>query len=251
MFACRVDAKMGLRMDIRTSSFRWGLEHLGNQNKTWLELHGILSGITQREIEQSKLSSFEAWADGSSRKSPPVGGQQVLNSLIESALSTHGWETQVYVLGDVFDESKNRRTKLNYWSMDFKKGDIGVEVSFNNSGVLAQNILRLSVMSETKTRSKDELIRVGVLVTATNRLKSWSGMDSTVLTYESANKVMPLINFNIPTPLVLVGLDASDGTPWVQNGLFDHKKLPPFSSLSPAKQSDWLYQIEEFRDVIS
>jgi hypothetical protein len=239
-------------VDLVLNSFRWGLEHIGDGNEVWAELRSILGGITQNQIERAKLSAFEKWATGETEKSPPVGGQSILNQIIDSALEEKEWETQIYVLGDVYDETTGRKAKLNYWSMDFKKDDIGVEVSFNNAGVLAQNILRLSVMSETTTRPKEELIRVGILVTATNRLKKWSGMDGTVLTFESASKVMPLVNFNIPTPLVLVGLDAAEGgLAWEQNGFFDHKKLSKFGSLSASKQSEWLYQIQDFRDSLS
>ena len=237
-------------MELLTRSFRWGLEHLGESNPVWVELQAVLESITQEQIESMKLEYFEEWATGLSRKTPPVGGQSVVNELIDSRLRAAGWETQLYVLGDVFDETKQRPTKLNYWSMDFKKNDIGVEVSFNNAGVLAQNILRLSVMSETLTRPREELIRVGVLVTATERLKNWSGMDGTVLTFESVNKVLPLVNFNIPTPIVVVGLDASDGAEWQQRGFFEHKKLGKFSDLSADDQSTWLNRIEEFRKLL-
>lgn len=238
-------------MELRTHSFRWGLEHLGEVNPIWEELQHLLTSIKQETVERRKLNYFQDWITGTSRKSPPVGGQSILNELIDEMLSRAGWETQLYVLGEVFDESNGRSRKLNYWSMDFKKKDIGVEVSFNNAGVLAQNILRLSVMSETVTRPRNELIRLGVLVTATQRLKEWAGMDGTVLTFESANKVLPLVTFNIPTPIVVLGLDAADGEAWEQRGFFEHKKLPAFSSLNPSQQSQWLYQIDEFTQLLA
>ena len=237
-------------MELRTESFRWGLEHLGESNPIWEELQQHLGSITQAQVERLKLQYFQDWMNGSSKKSPPVGGQSILNELIDEKLGNSGWETQLYVLGDVFDESHGRNRKLNYWSMDFKKQDIGVEVSFNNAGVLAQNILRLSVMSETVTRPKSELIRLGILVTATQRLKEWAGMDGTVLTFESVNKVFPLVTFNIPTPIVVLGLDAADGDPWHQRGFFEHKKLPAFSQLNSSQQSQWLYQIDEFEKIL-
>jgi hypothetical protein len=237
-------------LDLQTQSFRWGVEHLGESNPIWEELQQLLGSITQEKVERLKLRYFQDWTGGSSRKSPPVGGQSILNELIDDMLGRAGWETQLYVLGEVFDESNGRNRKLNYWSMDFKKRDIGVEVSFNNAGVLAQNILRLSVMSETVTRPRSELIRLGILVTATQRLKEWAGMDGTVLTFESVNKVLPLVTFNIPTPIVVLGLDAADGEAWAQRGFFEHKKLPAFSSLNPSQQSQWLYQIDEFVNLL-
>jgi hypothetical protein len=75
-------------------------------------------------------------------------------------------------------------------------------------------------------------------------------MDGTVLTFESVNKVLPLVTFNIPTPIVVLGLDAADGEAWAQRGFFEHKKLPAFSSLNPSQQSQWLYQIDEFVNLL-
>ena len=75
-------------------------------------------------------------------------------------------------------------------------------------------------------------------------------MDGTVLTFESVNKVFPLVTFNIPTPIVVLGLDAADGDPWHQRGFFEHKKLPAFSQLNSSQQSQWLYQIDEFEKIL-
>ena len=95
-------------------------------------------------------------------------------------------------------------------------------------------------MSESRTRQKEEMIRLGILVTATADLKKWSNMDSTCVTFETVQRVFPAMNFNIPTPIVLVGLNNSDkGEIWEESELFGHQKLEPFEKLSNSDKSKW------------
>jgi hypothetical protein len=218
-------------MDIKVASFRWGLEHLGQDNEEWVKVQEALKNFTRADIEESKLVDLLEWREGF-KKSPRVGGQPLINTLIDEKFKALGWEAQIHVLPVEFRDA--------YWTMDFRKNDIGIEVSFNNAGALAQNLLRLSVMSESNFRAKEDQIRLGILITATEKLKKWSNMDSSVITYESVNRIMPLINLNIPTPIVLVGIDAAnDGIDWEESKLFGHKTLSPFKSLSEAEQIKW------------
>ena len=95
------------------------------------------------------------------------------------------------------------------------------------------------------------MIRVGILITATENLKQWSNMDSTVLTFESTKRVFPAMNFNIPTPILLIGLESkeNDGANWDKSPLFPTKKelkekfgineLLPFVKLSPTEKNYW------------
>lgn len=242
-------------MDIVTESFRWGLEHIGDDNPHWVELQTVLRSVTRDDVLAAKRADVMEWRHAVKKSngrwthgSPAVGGQKILNRLIDARLASLGWRRQISVLeASLVEElsadgtTKKRKKAGAYWTMDFKKDDIGVEVSFNNAGVLSQNILRLSVLSENSGRPRSECIRVGVLVTATNAMKKWSHMDSTVLTFETVSRVMPHINFNIPTPLVLVGVNSSeDGEAWADTqGFFGHKKLKPYQSLTAAEQTKW------------
>lgn len=244
---------MGGNMDIETESFRWGLEHLSPTDSAWVELQEVLHSINREEIVREKHCSFDEWRRGSIR-TPRVGGQDLINGLIKARLVELNWESQIFVLDlpkteinqletETFgpkEKKKSETKKVSYWTMDFKKGDIGVEVSFNNAGVLAQNLLRLSVMSESYLKKKEEKIRLGILITAQENLKKWSNMDSTVLTFETVKRVFPLINFNIPTPIVLVGLSSSTGGEvWEASQYFGHKSLDPYDKLSDVEREIW------------
>lgn len=245
-------------LDFATSSFRWGLEHLSESEPAWLEVKEILRSITREKINAKKRESFLQWREGK-RKSPAVGGQEIINKLIDDEFVRFGWESQVYVLDITKQEISNLAVeesvsskvsnsesdeesseKIAYWTMDFKKDYIGIEVSFNNAGVLAQNLLRLSVMSESHLKTKEERIRLGILITATDSLKRWSNMDDTVLTFEAVNRIFPLINFNIPTPIVVIGLNnSSEGQEWSETNYFGHKKLSRYSDLDSVQRAKW------------
>ena len=249
-------------MDFDTDSFRWGQEHLSDADPIWLELQSTIQSISRIDVIQQKRTSFIRWRSGEI-KSPRVGGQDILNNIIKERLLNLNWEDQIFVLditdsemkslGPDFDvpqeESSLSQTqkkkgagkrKVSYWTMDFKKGNIGVEVSFNNAGVLAQNLLRLSVMSESYLKPKEKKIRLGVLITASESLKRWSNMDDTVLTFETVKRVFPLINFNIPTPIVLIGLNnSSQGEVWRETQIFGHQKLTPYADLSDEEKLKW------------
>lgn len=248
-------------MDISKDSFRWGAEHWSEDDETWKELARVLEEITREDVLREKQASFYRWRMGKI-KSPRVGGQDLINNIIKEKLKKLNWESQIFVLDlkpeeiNVIGEqlqpadakiqkksqkkSKTTKKRLSYWTMDFKKGNIGVEVSFNNAGVLAQNLLRLSVMSESHLKLPEDKIRLGVLITATESLKKWSNMDSTVLTFETAKRVFPLINFNIPTPIVLIGLNNSTrGEIWNSSKMFGHKTLERYDDITNKEREIW------------
>jgi hypothetical protein len=127
--------------------------------------------------------------------------------------------------------------------MDFRKNRIGLEVSFNNAGVFAQNLLRLSVMSESKFLAPQEMIKLGALVVSMKSLKKWGKMDSTVITYDQVETILPHITFSIPTPIVILGItDSTDGLQWSPTRLFGNKKI---GSYNGPKKNFWDDLIEE------
>lgn len=241
-------------MKYQQSSFRWGREHFAENDPLWLEIHDSITLITRATVIAEKRRNFQEWREGGI-KAPAVGGQKILNLLIEKNLKSRNWETQVSVFESQLMETLEGITsnrKEAYWSIDFKKDLIGIEVSFNNAGALSQNLLRLSVLSESSSKA----IRLGVLITSCDSLKKWSCMDNTVLTFESVKRVFPLMNFNIPTPIVVIGLENQDdsGSTWEESPLFPTKeflksefgieKILPYAKISSAEKSYWDNVIE-------
>ena len=235
-------------MEIKKLSFRWGLEHAHPDEPAWLEIQSALSSISRRDVISKQLTHFEDWKQEKKNPStgkvvtPPVGGQSVLNSVIADKINAiGGWDDQIYVLNQ--SNQIAEKDRVPYWTMDFRKNRIGLEVSFNNAGVFAQNLLRLSVMSESKFLSPQEMIKLGVLVVSMKSLKKWGKMDSTVITFDQVETILPHITFSIPTPIVIIGIaDNDNGTDWSPTKLFGNKKI---GSYNGPKKNHWDELIQE------
>jgi hypothetical protein len=229
-------------METKKLSFRWGLEHAHPDEPAWIEIQKVLSSITRKDVITKQLSNFEDWKVEKKNPAtgkpvnPPVGGQSVLNSVIADKISNiDGWNQQIYVLNQ--SNQVAEKDRVPYWTMDFRKNRIGLEVSFNNAGVFAQNLLRLSVMSESKFLAPEEMIKLGVLVVSMKSLKKWGKMDSTVITFDQVETILPHITFSIPTPIVIIGLDdSSNGERWTPTKLFGNKKI---GSYNGSKKNMW------------
>lgn len=225
-------------MKIEPLSFRWGLEHVHPDEPAWLEIQEILNSITRKDVINKQLQNFEDWKNELKNPStgkivsPPVGGQSVMNAVIADKFAKKSlWEEQIYVLNQSNELAEKDR--VPYWTMDFRKNRIGVEISFNNAGVFAQNLLRLSVMSESIHLKESEMIKLGVLVVSNNSLKKWGKMDSTVITFEQVNTILPHITFSIPTPIIILGIDNrndENSEMWSETKLFGNKKIGNYST---------------------
>jgi len=218
-------------MEFDFLSFRWGLEHTHPDEQSWLDIQEVLKSITRKDIVTKQLQNFDNWRNGVKNPStgkvvqPAVGGQSVLNSVIADKFAKKsGWDDQIYVLNQ--SNKVSEKDRVPYWTMDFRKNKIGLEISFNNAGVFAQNLLRLSVMSESKFLDPSEMIKLGVLVVPKKSLKKWGKMDSTVITFDQVETILPHITFSIPTPIVIIGLEEkSENSVWEPTKLFGHKKI--------------------------
>ena len=122
-------------------SFRWGLEHTHPDEQSWLDIQDVIRSITRKDVIDKQLENFEAWKSGKKNPAtgkiiqPAVGGQSVLNSVIADKFAKKGgWDDQIYVLNQ--SNKIADKDRVPYWTMDFRKNKIGLEISFNNAGVL-------------------------------------------------------------------------------------------------------------------
>jgi hypothetical protein len=250
-------------MKIKELSFRHGIAHRHPDERAWVEIQEVLKSITRERIIREYISYYEYWSGKKQGKKlrPPVGGQTILNELIKSGFGSKvGWESQIPVLRRNVDSkvssdsTKMLTEKAPYWTMDFKNGLFGVESCFNNAGMFAQNLLRLSVMSESTFLQESDKIKLGFLIVPSMALKEWSQMDSTVITFEQVETILPYITFSIPTPLVIIGLFPEDeaGVAWQSTRLFGNKtddfgpkpRPEEFSKLTLPEKSAWEERIK-------
>jgi hypothetical protein len=99
--------------------------------------------------------------------------------------------------------------------IDFMKNHLGVEVVFNNESYLERILFRLNVGSEADGVIPEHEVVAGVIVVASERVKRWGKMDSTVATFEGARRSIDLVRHAFSVPLVLVGLFPDDDS-WPQ-----------------------------------
>ena len=124
-----------------------------------------------------------------------------MNALIENDLAGRGWQRQPRL----FDDPELRR-----WKMDFLRDRVGIEVSFNHAEAIAWQFTRLNIAGESERVKPGCRIDVGVVITATDSLKSWSRMDSAVGTFDASRAWLREMRPILPIPILLLGL-RTDG----------------------------------------
>ena len=193
-------------MEIDVASFRHGLELISHLPE-WAELQSVMRGITETDIIEIQTQELE---------SRPVGAQRALNVLFNNRLTgVLGWEGQVLVfpnagyaraLGAPAPDPPFPERKI-----DFMKNHLGVEVAFNNESYLERILFRLNVASESEFVIPESEVVAGVIEVASERLKRWGSMDTTVATFEGSQRSLSLVRNAFSIPLLLVGLFPDEG----------------------------------------
>lgn len=169
----------------------------------WHEFLALASTISLGQIEAVQQNELA----GAS-----VGAQRPTNLLFERLLtSANGWIKQapVYKPGLELPDRK----------IDFWKDFIGIEIAFNNDSYLERIVLRLNAGNTSDPQILEHEVAVGVVVVASQSLKSWGSMDPSVTTFEGASRTVRLMQPSFSVPLMLVGLFPESG-PAARSALF-------------------------------
>lgn len=221
-------------MNYRLYSYRHGLdilETVPEYQTLWSELTTVLDGISDQRIAEH----FGRHGEGRS-KSISIA----INHLIDEDLSAAGWLSQAKIFGqsDYGD---------NTWRLDFAKdvyivgesvdrvdagvlltsdqperallapggasrptrerSGVSVEVAFNHGSTVAWNLIKPVIASEINHVPKEIQTGVGIIVAATDAMKTMGGFDKAVGSYEMyVNHLLPLRTL-LTVPLVIVGLE--------------------------------------------
>jgi hypothetical protein len=191
-------------MEFETRDFR-NAARLLEGGGPWDELRGVISGISRDDIiaAHRKLNESRRLL----KRRDLAGGQTALNLLFRERLDViGGWlhEPPLFAAGgDV----------LRGWKMDFLKGSVGVEVSFNHAEAIPWTFTRLDIAGESEEVISAHRIEVGVAIFATQSLKAWARMDNAVGTFERAWEWLRLMKPIIARPILVVGLGAEGWEP--------------------------------------
>jgi hypothetical protein len=174
----------------------------------WHEFIGVIESISDEMLIGAFESTYSDNVKTGRRK--PMSLSRSINALIDDGLVAKGWNRQSKIFGDSRFEDKR-------WTLDFSKskkngqsgeGTFSVEIAFNNAGSTAWNLIKPVMACELNHVTKAVQTRVGIVVFATEALKSAGCFDATVGTFEAAEDYLTAMQNIIVSPIVIVGLDA-------------------------------------------
>jgi hypothetical protein len=161
--------------------------------KRWNEIKSALKNITDEDI----IKTFE---EDSPRKSISLA----LNELIKTRLNSTGWISEA----DIFADPKYQGAHETKWRLDFACDLICIEVAFNHGEATSWNLLKPVFASELNHVKKQIQTEIGVVIFATEEMKTAGGFDSAVGTFEKAITYLKPMNNLLTPPIMLVGLKA-------------------------------------------
>jgi hypothetical protein len=186
-------------MKFRTHGYRFA-DDLYERNEAfseeWSEIVEAIKSIKDEEI----ITEFE----NEKRKAKSIS--QALNRLIKARLVDYKWKSESYIFAD---EDYAKRTK-GTWRLDFAKKNISVEVAFNHRSDILWNLMKPTLASELNHVDKALQTQGGVIIAATENLKSACGFDSAVGTYEDYVQYLKPLSLKLTTPLLIVGLEPPE-----------------------------------------
>src|SRR5690606_26198723 len=107
----------------------------------------------------------------------PKSISKAINDLLKERFTERGWVSESGIFQDT-------QYTGDTWRLDFAKQDISIEVAFNHSTVIAWNLIKPVLASELNHVQKAIQTKIGVIITATNDMKSLGGFDGAIGTYE-------------------------------------------------------------------
>ena len=189
-------------MDYRINSHRHAVAVLNSRpeyKKIWLEVREVLDGISDEDI--INLHELEY----SNQKSI----SKALNVLIKERMEGLGWDSESLIFSSRnlnYNTDTNRKSGV--WRLDFAKESISVEVSFNHGEAIAWNLLKPVIASEVNHVEKAIETKVGVVICATQDMKTSCGFDSAVGHFEKVLQYMLPLRNMLTIPIVVIGLEA-------------------------------------------
>ncbi len=163
------------------------------------ELVNVLENISDRELINGFLARQQERATIKSLSEP-------INFLIKDKLVNLGWNAE----SGLFKEEPYDRTNSSRWRLDFAKNSISIEVAFNHAEAIAHNIIKPVLASELNHVQKEIQTKLGIIVTATDSMKIKGNFDGAVGTFEQFIEYFKPYSAIVPTPLVLIGIEAPE-----------------------------------------
>lgn len=188
-------------MRFEVHSFRNALTLFENDptfSNLWSEVVQALENISDEDIINYYNSN-----NRSSKKSI----SDAINKLIDERLVDLNWNRQ----SPIFNNSIYRPTSRNHWwTLDFAKDSIAIEVAFNHGEAVAWNLIKPVLSGELNHVEKAIQTQAGIIITATNRMKTAGNFDGSCGTYEKFLQYLDPLRNILTVPMIVIGLDAPE-----------------------------------------
>ena len=185
-------------MDFDIYSFRNAeliFKHDSCYNNLWNEVYSTLINISDDEL----ISTY----NNITRKNKKSLSEPI-NKLIDMKLVEKGWNRQ----SPIFSSPEYRNDKTHWWTLDFSKEEIAVEVAFNHGEAVAWNLIKPVLSSELNHVQKEIQTSAGIIITAKNELRKDGNFDGAAGTYEKfLSYLNPFQNF-LTVPMIIIGLKS-------------------------------------------
>lgn len=184
-------------MEFQIYSHRNALTILENDPEyfeSWNEIKEVLNNLSDSRLIECFITHF------SQTKTKSIS--KAVNKLLKEDFSNRGWTTE----SAIFQESTYQNT--SYWRLDMAKMPISIEVAFNHASAIAWNLLKPVLASELNHVEKAIQTKMGIIICATQGLKSAGNFDNAIGTYEKfLLHLRPMMN-QLSVPLLIIGLEA-------------------------------------------
>lgn len=188
-------------MRFHSHSFRNALTIFENDpsyTSLWFEITSALNSISDQDLIDSYNNN-----NRSSKKSI----SDDINKLIDQRLVNLDWHRQ----SPIFNDSIYRpKSKNHWWTLDFAKENIAVEVAFNHGEATAWNLIKPVLSSELNHVEKAIQTQAGVIITATDNLKATGNFDNATGSYEKFLQYLVPFQNILTVPMVIIGLESPD-----------------------------------------
>jgi hypothetical protein len=197
-------------MDFKTYK-NFNFEKISIEDNTLLEnIFSNLSSITSDEV----VNEFSSNRNLKSISKP-------LNSIISDRFIKSNWIPEKPIL------SSNVNLSLSYskrWTLDFYKNRIGLEVAFDHNVGIAWNLTKLFMAANENEFEKAIDIKLGVLITADNQLKTKGGFDGSIGTFEQYVEYSKVFESIYKMRILIIGLSAPNDF-WIRHRKIGSKKI--------------------------
>ncbi|CUP15238.1 BglII/BstYI family type II restriction endonuclease [Intestinibacter bartlettii] len=160
----------------------------------WNEIKGVLKNITDEDI-------IDIFNRKSRKNTKSIS--DAINKLIDEKLVDLNWNRQSPIFNDSIYRPKG---KNHWWTLDFAKETIAVEVAFNHGEATAWNLIKPVLSSELNHVEKAIQTESGIIITATDAMKKAGNFDSSCGTYEKFLQYLDPFRNILTVPLIIIGL---------------------------------------------